>query len=289
MRYYRKAGGCGSRLIVLTDGSAYDLTNARSQITRFVDLAHTASVMDQDIDRVTDALIPDARTVSAKSITHDQQIPVVAKEVWAAGVTYRISEEARQAESGRPDIYAQVYDNDRPEIFFKSTLSRTVGPDEDVGIRSDSEWDVPEPELAVVLYDGNVVGYTVGNDMSSRSIEGRNPLYLPQAKMYDRCCAVGPCVVTPDTIGDPHDLEIEMTISREGEPVFSGTTATSEMMKSCDELVTSLTKSNPVPEIAVLLTGTALVPDDEFTLHPEDEIEITIENIGTLTNTVRRV
>ncbi|EMA46923.1 fumarylacetoacetate (FAA) hydrolase [Halococcus saccharolyticus DSM 5350] len=244
--------------------------------------------MDRDINDIVDAVIANAPPVSSESTSH-HRMPVVAEEVWAAGVTYHISEKARQAESGNPDVYSQVYGNDRPEIFLKATPSRTVGPEKDVGIRSDSEWDVPEPELAVVLYDGSIVGYTVGNDVSSRSIEGRNPLYLPQAKVYDRCCAIGPCVVTPDTVGDPHDLAIEMTISRGGEPVFEGTTATSEMVKTCDELASALTKSNPVPETAVLLTGTALVPDEEFTLHPEDEIEITIENIGTLTNTVRRV
>lgn len=289
MRYYRKVDGCSSRLIVLADGNAYDLTTARPQITRFVDLARTASVMNWSLDRVADALITDAPTVGVESVTCDHQIPVTAEEVWAAGVTYRISEEARQAESKRPDVYGQVYGNDRPEIFFKSTPSRTVGPDEYVGIRRDSEWDVPEPELAVVLYDGDVVGYTIGNDMSSRSIEGQNPLYLPQAKVYDRCCAIGPCIATPDTVGDPHDLDIEMTIARNGETAFEGTTTTAEMVKTCEDLTSHLTRSNSIPEITVLLTGTALVPDDDFTLQPDDEISIDIESIGTLTNLVRQV
>jgi 2-dehydro-3-deoxy-D-arabinonate dehydratase len=289
MRYYRVADGCDSRVIVRADGQAYDLTAARSEITRFVDLVHTASVTERSIDEITDTVITDAPAIEFESIASDQQVPVVAEEVWAAGVTYRISETARESESDSPDVYQQVYGNDRPEVFFKASPSRTVGPNEDVGIRHDSEWDVPEPELGLVLYNGDIVGYTIGNDVSSRSIEGQNPLYLPQAKVYDRCCAIGPCVVTPDTASDPHELDIEMTISRNGGTVFEGTTTTAEMVTTCDDLAANLMTSNMLPEMSVLLTGTALVPDDDFTLHPGDEIEITIEEIGTLTNTVRRV
>jgi 2-dehydro-3-deoxy-D-arabinonate dehydratase len=289
MRYYRVADDCNSRVVVRTDGSVYDLTAARSEITRFVDLARTASVTDRAIDEIADALITDTPEVAFESIARDQLVPVVAGEVWAAGVTYRISEAARETESSTPDVYQQVYGNERPEIFFKASPSRTVGPAEDVGIRNDSEWDVPEPELALVLYDGDIVGYTVGNDVSSRSIEGQNPLYLPQAKVYDRCCSMGPCVATPNTVGDPHDLDISMTIARDEETVFEGTTTTAEMVTTCNDLATHLTKSNTPPEMAVLLTGTALVPEDDFTLQPNDEIEIEIECIGTLTNTVRRV
>jgi len=289
MRYYRIADGCDSCLVVHTDGDAYDLTAVQSEITEFVDLAHVASITRQSINTVTEALITNAPSVNPTSLPCNSLIPVTPEEVWAAGITYRISEEARQAESGNPDVYQQVYDNERPEIFFKASLSRTVGPGEEVGIRSDSTWDVPEPELALVMYDGDIVGYTIGNDMSSRAIEGQNPLYLPQAKVYDRCCAIGPCIATPETIGDPHDLNIEMTISREGGTVFEGSTTTAEMVETCDDLVSHLTKSNPIPETAVLLTGTALVPGDDFTLHLDDKIDISIENIGVLTNTVREV
>jgi 2-dehydro-3-deoxy-D-arabinonate dehydratase len=289
MRYYRATAGYNSRLIVRADGETYNLTAARSELTHFVDLARTASVMGQSIDEIADRLLTDAPTIAFESIASDQQVPVMAEEVWAAGVTYRISEAARESESASPDVYQQVYDNDRPEVFFKASPSRTVGPREAVGIRRDSEWDVPEPELALVLYNGDIVGFTIGNDVSSRSIEGQNPLYLPQAKVYDRCCAIGPCVATRDTVGDPHDLAIEMTIARDGDPVFEGTTTTAEMVTTCDDLAASLTTSNTLPEMGVLLTGTALVPDDDFTLHPADEIEITIEHIGSLTNTVRRV
>ena len=245
--------------------------------------------MDRSIDSITDLLIPDAPSTDPISSSHRPQLPIVAEEVWAAGVTYRISEAARKSESGNPDVYQQIYNDERPEIFFKASPSRTVGPGEDVGIRSDSTWDVPEPELALVIYDGDIVGFTIGNDMSSRSIEGENPLYLPQAKVYDRCCAVGPYIATPATVGDPHDLDVEMAISRGGETIFEGDTTTAEMIKTCNDLVSHLAKSNQVPKTAVLLTGTALVPNDDFTLRPDDRIDISIEDIGVLTNTVREV
>jgi 2-dehydro-3-deoxy-D-arabinonate dehydratase len=181
-------------------------------------------------------------------------------------------------------MYLDVYDAERPEIFFKSTPTRTVGPDEAVGIRADSDWDVPEPELAIVLYEGDIVGYTVGNDMSSRSIEGENPLYLPQAKVYDRCCSVGPAVVTD--IEDPHSLALSMSIHRDGDRVYHGETNTSEMKRTCEELVSYYTAHNAVPELSVLLTGTSLVPDDDFTLQEGDQVSINIESIGTLNNSV---
>jgi 2-dehydro-3-deoxy-D-arabinonate dehydratase len=186
-----------------------------------------------------------------------------------------------------PEIYVDVYDADRPELFLKSTPGRTVGPGAAIGVRGDSEWNVPEPELGVVLYRGEIVGYTIGNDVSSRSIEGANPLYLPQAKIYDRCCALGPCVATD--IDDPHDLEMSLTISRDGAAVFEGRTTTAEMVRTCEELVSYLTRHNAVPEVTVLLTGTSIVPDDEFSLQPGDTVVVDIEGIGTLRNPVTDV
>jgi len=289
MRYYRVADDCKSRLIAETSSAAYDLSSTRPEIAEFTDLTRTASVMGRSIDDIADSLITDASRIDSVSSSQSLLPPIVAEEVWAAGVTYRISEEARESESENPGVYQQIYDNDRPEIFFKASPSRTVGPGEDVGIRSDSTWDVPEPELALVIYNGDIVGFTIGNDMSSRSIEGENPLYLPQAKVYDRCCAVGPCIATPATIGDPHNLDMEMAISRDGETVFEGNTTTAEMVKTCSGLASHLIKSNYVPETAVLLTGTGLVPDNDFTLRSGDQIDITIEDIGMLTNTVREV
>ncbi|MFC6725131.1 fumarylacetoacetate hydrolase family protein, partial [Halobium palmae] len=191
---------------------------------------------------------------------------------------------AREAESGKPEVYLDVYENDRPELFLKATPARTVGPREAVGVRGDSEWDVPEPELGVVLHRGRAVGYTVGNDVSSRDIEGQNPLYLPQAKVYDRCCSFGPCVATPDTVGDPHDLRMSLTIEREGEVVYEDATSTGEMATTCETLVDYLTRHNTLPETVVLLTGTALVPPETYSLAEGDRISIDVERIGTLVN-----
>lgn len=214
----------------------------------------------------------------------DVLLPVTADEVWAAGVTYQISEQAREAESGKPEVYIDVYDSERPELFLKATPSRTVGPNEAIGIRGDSTWDVPEPELGVVLHREEVVGYTIGNDVSSRAIEGENPLYLPQAKVYDRCCSVGPCVATADVVDDPHDLEMALSIERDGEVVFEDSTSTNEMATTCENLVSYLRRHNNLPETVVLLTGTALVPPESFTLTEGDQVTIDIDKIGQLVN-----
>ncbi|WP_247004265.1 fumarylacetoacetate hydrolase family protein [Halosolutus gelatinilyticus] len=290
MRYYQLCEGSTPRLAVETAGSLYDLTAATSQLQTFEDLLRTSAITNQAVDAIADRLLEDATELSKRTFDDNPpKAPVSAGEVWAAGVTYRISEEARKAESSMPDMYLDVYENDRPEVFFKATPDRTVGPNEGVGIRADSEWDVPEPELGVVLFGGEIVGYTIGNDMSSRSIEGQNPLYLPQAKVYDRCCSIGPCVRSADSIDDPHDLEMWMTISRDEDVLYDGTTSTSKMVRSVEELVDCYVTHNAVPDVSVLLTGTSLVPEEGFTLHEGDEIEIGLEEIGTLSNTVVEV
>lgn len=284
MRYYQLRDSNSQRLVAATDDGAYDLTSVKPQLRTFRDLLKAASIADSEPDQLTARHLDAAETVSEQQLETDATDPVSADEVWAAGVTYQISEEARKEESDTPEMYLYVHDAERPEIFFKSTPNRTVGPDEAVGIRADSDWDVPEPELAIVLYEGEIVGYTIGNDMSSRSIEGENPLYLPQAKVYDRCCAVGPAVVTD--IEDPHSLALSMSIHRNGDRVYRGETNTSEMKRTCEELVSYYTAHNAVPELSVLLTGTSLVPDDDFTLQEGDQVSIDIESIGTLKNPV---
>ena len=287
MRYFHVRTGSNDPRLVARDGeSGYDLTAARPAVSSFRDLAMVASATNRGVDDVAEGIVSDAPVVGTESVETAAARPLVPDEVWAAGVTYEASDDARQTESDRPDLYQDVFENERPELFFKATPSRTVGPDDRVGIRADSDWDVPEPELAVVLYEGDIVGYTVGNDMSSRDIEGQNPLYLPQAKVYDRCCAVGPCVASPETVGDPHELDVRMTIRRDGETAFEGETNTSLMARTCEELVSSLTRHDAVPELAVLLTGTSIVPPTEFTLREDDHVEIDIESIGTLTNAV---
>ncbi|AHG02058.1 fumarylacetoacetate hydrolase (plasmid) [Halostagnicola larsenii XH-48] len=273
-----------------TAGSAYDLTAATGQLHTFEDILRTAAVTNDSIDAIADRLLEDAAVLSDGVLEERvPEVPILSGEVWAAGVTYRISEKARKAESAMPDMYLDVYESDRPEVFFKATPERTVGPDAGVGIRADSEWDVPEPELGIVLFEGSIVGYTIGNDMSSRSIEGQNPLYLPQAKVYDRCCSLGPCIRSADSIDDPHDLEMWMTVSRDDDVLYDESTSTSKMVRSVDELVDCYVTHNAVPDVSVLLTGTSLVPDEEFTLREGDTVEIGLEEIGTLSNTVVEV
>ena len=216
--------------------------------------------------------------------------PVDVQEVWAAGVTYRRSRDARMEESSQKDVYDLVYDAERPEIFLKATPQRVVDPGEPVMIRSDSTWDVPEPELALVLNrHGEIVGYTVGNDMSSRSIEGENPLYLPQAKIYDGSASLGPVVVLASEIDDPLALRIELVIERGGAEAFRGETSTSQIHRSLDELTTYLFRGSSHPDGGFLMTGTGIVPPDDFTLDDGDVVHVTIEGIGTLTNPVRRL
>jgi 2-dehydro-3-deoxy-D-arabinonate dehydratase len=290
MRYYLLPGPNGEAdrsLVAATGTAAYDLTAVNPDLRSVADLAMAADLVDADLDAVAEGLLGDAPAVDTDRLG-DAAAPR-PDEVWAAGVTYEISEQAREAESGMPEIYLDVYESERPELFFKATPDRVVGPGEAVGVRADSDWNVPEPELGVVLYRGSIVGYTVGNDVSSRAIEGENPLYLPQAKTYDRCCALGPCVASPATVGDPHDLAMSMTIERDGEAVFEDGTSTAEMVRTSEELVDWYRRHNSVPRTAVLLTGTSLVPPDEFTLRAGDEVTIEIEDVGTLRTPVRTV
>ena len=210
-------------------------------------------------------------------------------EVWAAGVTYERSRAARVAESEQSaDVYDRVYAAGRPELFFKSAAWRVSGPGAPVSVRADSGIDVPEPELAVVLNaDGAVAGYTICNDMSSRSIEGENPLYLPQAKTYAGSCAVGPWIVPAWELPDPYALTIELTIARDGGVAWAGTASTSTLRRKIDELAAWLFRESEFPAGVILSTGTSLVPDLPFTLKPGDEVRITISGIdGALVNPV---
>lgn len=226
---------------------------------------------------------------SLDRVPEDLLAPIGNQEVWAAGVTYFRSRNARMEEAKTPgggDFYDRVYNAERPELFFKATPHRVVGPGAKVAIRSDARWSVPEPELALfVSPGGKIVGYTIGNDMSSRDIEGENPLYLPQAKVYDRSCALGPCLLVAEQ-PLPLSTEISIEIRRAGEPVFSGQTTLKEMKRNPKELVEYLYRASSFPQGCFLLTGTGIVPPDSFTLQVADEIRITIPPIGTLTNTV---
>jgi 2-dehydro-3-deoxy-D-arabinonate dehydratase len=211
-------------------------------------------------------------------------------EVWAAGVTYERSRDARIDESeDSADVYDRVYTAERPEIFFKSVSWRVRGPGRAVSVRADSRVDVPEPELAAVLnYAGEVAGYTICNDMSSRSIEGQNPLYLPQAKIYLGGCAVGPWIRPAWEIPDPYDLAIELTITRDGQVAWQGRSSTSGLRRRIPELASYLFREDDFPAGAILSTGTSLVPDLPFTLQAADQVTIGISGIGELTNPVVR-
>jgi 2-dehydro-3-deoxy-D-arabinonate dehydratase len=248
-----------------------------------VELLHgtlDALLASGSLDASGDGPVPDGSVVLA---------PVEGQEVWAAGVTYAASRTARNEESGGHDFYDLVYDAERPELFFKAAPGRVRGPGGAIGVREDSGWDVPEPELALVISAaGGIVGYTIGNDVSSRSIEGENPLYLPQAKIYRGSCALGPCIVPAGDV-TPEELEISLTISRDGAEVFSGSTQTALLKRSLPELVSWLYRSLDFPVGAVLLTGTSVIPAVEFTLRGGDEVRIAITGLGELINTVEVV
>ncbi|WP_339204922.1 fumarylacetoacetate hydrolase family protein [Paenibacillus sp. FSL K6-3182] len=218
-------------------------------------------------------------------------MPVAAPEVWAAGVTYARSKEARNYEAtggklNASTYYDKVYDAERPELFMKSTAARTVGHLDNVCLRSDSNWQVPEPELGLVLNKrGHIVGYIIGNDMSCRDIEGENPLYLPQAKVWKQSCSIGPVIRLAETIQDPYQLQITLRIYRDGKKVVDESASTGQLKRKLEELVSFLHRDNIVYDGTILLTGTCIVPPNQFTLAPEDVIEIEITSLGTLVNT----
>lgn len=297
MRYYQfSVGGDVHVGAEFEEGRITDLTVQDGEADSTLSLLRSSHLSGESVDTISLRVTGDGGgdSFSVDEFASDDDYirllpPIYAPEVWAFGVTYMDSMRERQAESGSPDVYAQVYDADRPESFFKSTASRLVSPFDYVGIRGDSDWDVPEPELAFVLFGGDIVGYTVGNDMSSRSIEGANPLYLPQAKVYDRSCSIGPCVATPDVVGDAQQLGVSLVIERDGEVAFEGSANTSSMKRDCVYLSDWLQRHNGVPNGTVVCTGTGTIPPPEFTLRDDDVIKIGIDGIGTLVNPVRTV
>lgn len=215
--------------------------------------------------------------------------PVDRQEIWAAGVTYKRSKVAREEESvGAAQFYDKVYTADRPELFLKATPERVAGPGGAIRVRRDSNWSVPEPELTLVVGpDLRIVGYTVGNDVSSRDIEGENPLYLPQAKVYRGSCAVGPVVTLARSMSEPAAVTIKLVIRRNGKTAFEGSTPLTAMARKLEELVDWLGRENDFPNGVLLMTGTGIVPPDDFNLSPGDTVSISITGIGTLTNPVK--
>jgi 2-dehydro-3-deoxy-D-arabinonate dehydratase len=242
-----------------------------------------------DHERVFTSMTRHATRIHNFTINQDVLAPIESQEVWAAGVTYFRSRTARMEESkdaGGGNFYDRVYEAERPELFFKATPHRVAGPHQAVRIRRDSKWNVPEPELALAVNShGQIIGYTIGNDMSSRDIEGENPLYLPQAKLYAQSCALGPCVLLcQDPL--PSETAIHLEILRNDETAFHGQTTLKELKRRPEELVEYLFRDNLFPQGCFLLTGTGVVPPDDFTLQVDDEIRITIDPIGTLINHV---
>ncbi|WNR42967.1 fumarylacetoacetate hydrolase family protein [Paenibacillus roseipurpureus] len=290
MRIIAYLNGAGERKMAAVPGEteAYPL-----QGLNFLDLVKAAEEQGITLLALTQKQIQGQGPVAADWTQLRLEQPVQAPEVWAAGVTYERSKEARnyEATEGRMDMttfYDKVYDAVRPEIFLKSTPARTVGPNGYVSLRSDSFWQIPEPELGLVLNrHGHVIGYIVGNDMSCRDIEGENPLYLPQAKIWRRSCSIGPAIRLADTVEDPYAFQISCRIFRNDKLVTEGHATTGQLKRRLDELVTFLTRDNEIMDGTILLTGTCIVPPNEFSLAEGDRIEIAISGIGTLVNIVK--
>ncbi|HEY8993399.1 MAG TPA: fumarylacetoacetate hydrolase family protein [Lacunisphaera sp.] len=272
-------------LRVFSDPQGLLLEQAGS-VRRTTALSFDALFMADDPAAVAHAAWSDGQ---ATTLPATLGAPIGTQEVWAAGVTYLRSRTARMEESkdaGGGTFYDKVYHAERPELFFKGTPHRVAASGTPVRIRRDSKWNVPEPELTLALNkNGRIFGYTIGNDMSSRDIEGENPLYLPQAKVYDRSTGLGPCLlVTNEPL--PSTTVIAIAINRDGATVFSGSTQVSQIKRKFTELAEFLFRDNSFPRGSYLMTGTGIVPPDSFTLRAGDEIRITIEPIGTLVNTV---
>lgn len=282
MHLYRFATPHGPHLgLIDNDGRHFDLTAAAPDA--FASMAAWLALPDPA------AAVREVARAVALPQPPAPLAPLDTQEVWAAGVTYERSRIARREESeGGSDFYDKVYAADRPELFMKASPRQVVGPGDPVRIRRDSTWDVPEPELTLALSsEGKVVGFTAGNDVSSRSIEGENPLYLPQAKVYDGACALGPVIALADEDGlDPRNLRIRLVIRRAGAVAFEGETSTTRMQRTPEYLAGYLFRELAFPEGAFLMTGTGIVPPDTFTLRIGDVVDITIEGIGTLTNPV---
>ena len=277
MRLYKTKQG----IVVEKDSSLY-----------LIDQSWDTFINDDNLFSKVSSLINSSTpaTQTKDILLRDLQAPIQSQEVWASGVTYYRSKVGRQEESknsGGSEFYARVYEAERPELFFKSAAHRVIAHGGNVRIRKDSTWDVPEPELTlVVTSSGKIIGYTIGNDMSSRSIEGETPLYLPQAKTYDGSAAIGPCIyVTEKPL--PENTTIYLTIKRKGAVAFEGNIAITQIKRTFTELVGFLYRECSFPHGSFLMTGTGIIPPNDFTLQPHDEIIITIDPIGTLMNIVQ--
>jgi 2-dehydro-3-deoxy-D-arabinonate dehydratase len=275
--------GGEQRVAILVENGVY-IVAWSDPLRSLSDLLHA----ENPVDLIGSMFDSNATLIAAPQVR--MLAPLDQQEVWAAGVTYKRSQVARMEESETgASHYDRVYSAARPELFFKGMPRRVAGQGQPVRIRRDTKWSVPEPELALVISpQGKLVGFTVGNDMSARDIEGENPLYLPQAKVYDECCALGPCILIPEEPIDRAKMEISLLIRRKGTEVFRGKTNLDQMKRSFEDLIDWLFKDNSFPDGVILLTGTGVVPPNEFTLEAGDVVSIDITGIGTLTNPVVR-
>ncbi len=283
MQFGKMRRPTGDVVVAVESGTVYVLDRAReANIGSLADLLNVADPVAAAREIIDPRFAPEPFA--------DQFLlaPLDRQEVWAAGVTYQRSKIAREEESrGAAAFYDKVYTAPRPELFLKATPERVVGPGRPVRVRADSRWSVPEPELALVISPaGKIVGYTIGNDMSARDIEGENPLYLPQAKIYKQSCAVGPLVTPVGAMPPLAEVEIRLVITRDGRTAFEGSTTLARMARTPESLVDWLFRDNEFPHGVVLLTGTGIVPSDDFTLRPGDDVSISITGIGTLRNPV---
>ena len=268
----------GASLVGLVNGE---------QIVPLLDVCLSELLEAEDVPRAVDS------STRGESLSIHQVAllpPIDEQEVWAAGVTYKRSQTARMEESeAAASCYDRVYGADRPELFFKATPHRVVGPGQPIRIRRDATWNVPEPEVTLVMNSRlELKGLTVGNDMSSRDIEGENPLYLPQAKTYSQCCGIGPWITLADCMPPADQIGIQLRVIRDGKTVFDEATSTSQMARSFEHLIGYLGRDNEFPTGVYLLTGTGIVPDSDFTLQPHDEVQIEIDGVGVLSNIVTR-
>lgn len=277
---YQTADG-PARVALVRDDVFVPLELQRSGFTSLTELLDSRPTSES-----ISALAVEAESIAATQV--QLLAPIDQQEVWAAGVTYKRSQAARMEESAAAaSCYDRVYGSPRPELFFKATPNRVVGHGGGLRIRADSKWNVPEPEITLALTSRlEIVGFTIGNDMSSRDIEGENPLYLPQAKMYNQCCGLGPWITLVDAMPPLDQIEVRLTVGRGGVEVFAGETSSVQLARTFEDLLSYLGRDNSFPCGAFLLTGTGIVPDSDFTLLPDDEVHISVSGIGTLTNKI---
>jgi len=286
------------RLGMIEGDTVVDITNSAAGIDNLLDALRCAAREGTTLEETVRArgesgrsyAFADLNIVPDASRSH-LLLPIFPPEVWGCGVTYKRSADAREDDiQDHKGFYDHAYSAERPEVFFKATASRCSGPNDYMGLREDSSYMAPEPELAVVLdRSGRIHGFTCANDVSAWDIERENPLYLPQSKTFNGCCCLGPCIATAEDIADPKNLGITCTVMRDDELVFSGKTSTSKMKRELPELIEYLTRSNPIPTGTVLMTGTGIVMPEDVGLKPGDMVEITMERIGTLRNYAKRV